>query len=183
MQRCCQVYEKTHKSKFPWMECFEILEKLPKWNAQYEVEGGSKQGNGNSSGSSSSQIAPTKRKRHRARNTGKRQKALSDKIDRMLVKHNAISNGGGGDRLSAVGGTLNQMTSHMVEQLNFAHWTDEDKSIYFTQDAMEKALQQKKRILILQRELEELQATSSSSGLTAFKDGNDEEEDEYEYED
>jgi hypothetical protein len=60
-----------------------------------------------------------------------------------------------------VGGTLTQMTSHMVEQLNFAHWTDEDKARYFTQDAEEKALQQQKRILLLQKELAELQEVAT----------------------
>jgi hypothetical protein len=29
MARCVQVFEETHKAKFPWMECFEILEKQP----------------------------------------------------------------------------------------------------------------------------------------------------------
>jgi hypothetical protein len=41
----------------------------------------------------------------------------------------------------------------MVEQLNFSHWSDEDKTRYFTQDAQEEALQQQMRILVLQKEL------------------------------
>lgn len=98
----------------------------------------------------------------------------------MLEKHssNAPSAGAGGDRLSAVGGTLNQMTSHMVEQLNFAHWTDEDKAVYFTQDAREKALQQKKRIIMLEHELTELQGFKDRT-LDNGEGDQDDDEEEY----
>jgi hypothetical protein len=148
MQRCSLVYEQTHKSKFIWLECYEILEELPKWNAQNEP---STQGDS---------AKPAAKRKHRGRSTGKRQKALSDKIEQMLEKHNkgASNSDGSGDRLSAVGGTLNQMTSHMVEQLNFTHWSDDDKARYFTQDALEKSLQQRKRILMLEKELAVLEA-------------------------
>jgi hypothetical protein len=157
MERCCQVYEQTYKTKFVWLECFEILQDCPKWNAPNDEA--AKQG----------QVASVSGKRkNQARNTGKRQKALSDKIERMVEKHSSST--GVADRLSVVGGTLNQMTSHMVEQLNFAHWTDEDKSTYFSQDAKEKALQQQKRILMLQMEVSELKGGSVVTGGTLPSD-------------
>jgi hypothetical protein len=169
MRRCAQVYEATHKGKFAWLECFEILEHLPKWNAQLEVGDSTKPAAVNSAA----------KKKNRSRSTGKRQKALSDKIDRMLHKHTASTpaTAGGGDRLSAVGGTLNQMTSHMVEQLNFAHWNDEQKATYFDQDAQEKALLQRKRILVLQKELQELNG-SKDPDLDNGEGYGDDEEDE-----
>jgi hypothetical protein len=150
IRRCLLVYDQTHKGKFTWLECYEILEHLPKWNAQNDA--------GDSKPVAASVSSQGTKRKNRSRSTGKRQKALSDKIDRMLDKHNASGpTATGGDRLSVVGGTLNQMTSHMVEQLNFAHWNDEDKALYFAQDAQEKALQQKKRIILLENELAELQ--------------------------
>jgi hypothetical protein len=95
MQRCIQVYEQTHKTKFLWLECYEILEDLPKWNAQHEP------GTQGDSSNAPAGALSGKRK-NRSRSTGKRQKALSDKIDRMLERDNtSTSNGeGGGDRLS-----------------------------------------------------------------------------------
>jgi hypothetical protein len=151
MKRCCTVFEMTHKTKFMWLECYEILEELPKWNSQHE--------------DGQKMSATGKRKAGTVRSTGKRTKALTDKIDKMLEKHGTTGTAAGqATSLSAVG-TLNQMTSHMVEQLNFAHWTQEDKSMYFAQDAQEKALLQQKRILMLKQEVATLRKKEATGCL------------------
>jgi hypothetical protein len=153
LARCVEVFEHTHKTKFVWMECYQTLEQMPKWNAQADAS---------TQASSTAAAAPGqgKKKHHqyRARSQGKKHKTMDDNVARNLQKHNAQINPTGIQLTATTTGSLTQISNHMVEQLNFAHWPDEDKQRYFAQDAQEKALQQKKRIIMLQQELAELQA-------------------------
>jgi polyribonucleotide nucleotidyltransferase len=118
-----------------------------------------------------------RKRKSRNRSQGKRSKAIEDKIHRTVKKYMPDAQGTGVavGGLTNVAGSLNQMTNHMVEQLNFAHWTDEDKAMYFSQDAKEKALQQKRRILLLQKELEDLQNCKDPT-LDNGEDGGDEDD-------
>jgi hypothetical protein len=156
MERCCLVFEQTHKSKFIWMECFEILEECPKWNSHHEGgNGGDYNNNGKRNGSQ--QHVP--QQRHRS--TGKRNKALSDRVTRIM-KSEDMETPAPSARMTEITGTLTKMTSHMVEQMNFAQWSEADKSSYFAQDAREKSLQQKMRILLLEKQLSELEAAKNA---------------------
>jgi hypothetical protein len=104
MERCSQIFKQTHKTKFVWLECYEILKDSPKWDAHQDPI--SKNGGGGNGGGGGG-----RRKRDRASSTGKCHKALAEKIDKMLVKHGstASSSSISSDRLSSVGGTLNQL--------------------------------------------------------------------------
>jgi hypothetical protein len=63
MRRCLLVYDQTHKGKFTWLECYEILEHLPKWNAQNDA--------GDSKPVAASVSSQGTKRKNRSRSTGR----------------------------------------------------------------------------------------------------------------
>jgi hypothetical protein len=155
MECCGMVFEETHKSKFIWMECYEALEECPKWNSHHDV------GNTGDTTNVNGKRQSTGEPQQRACSTGKRTKAIADNVMRIMKETEPAMVSA--PTLSGTTGALFQMTSHMTEQMNMAHWSEADKSAYFLMDAKEKGLQQKMRILLLEKQLAELDSPKVSS--------------------
>ncbi|CAB9531591.1 unknown protein [Seminavis robusta] len=141
--RCMTMYEHATGSKFQFIECFHILKDFPKFSSANDS--GKKRSDGN-------------KQPKKTRPGGKRQKALDDKIQRALE-----TNGVGGAASRAVSDTatvseaIGQISTHLVDQVAVSQWADEDKEEYFKNDALEKKLLQKRRIIKLQKEIASLE--------------------------
>jgi hypothetical protein len=65
-----------------------------------------------------------RKQQQRAQSIGKRNKALGDKVDRLAPLPGKITGQEVTVLSSSITSHLDQMTSHTVEQLNFANWSD-----------------------------------------------------------
>ncbi|CAB9531914.1 unknown protein (Partial), partial [Seminavis robusta] len=157
--RCLEIFEETHNTKFPWIDCYHVLENCPKFSAA--DDSGKTKANGK------------KGKKHK-RSQGKRQKALDDRIQRMLDNKGLGNNNPAGTRAvqeaASVSEAIGQISTHLVDQVAVSQWSENDKEEYFKNDAMEKKLLQQRRILKLQLELDGLKKVQAKSGGTSSSD-------------
>ena len=168
-------YKHSHgKGKqFPFLECYGLLEDLPKWMEKDE---------------SADRAGSKKRKKKKKgkdkgdRTVGKRQKALNDKI--LKINQQMGNEGGATFTASGTGSAtanaismFTQQLSGMATHFSVNDWSEENRSAYFNQQAQLQILEQKKRMLLLQRELQDLEKTSHGGGS-----GDDDDEDEFDEE-
>jgi hypothetical protein len=147
-----EMYRHCHgKGKnFPFLECFGLLEDLPKWAEKDE--------NKDKAGT---RKRKKKKKEKDERTIGKRQKALNEKI---LKINKQIGNEGGATFTNTVTGTATtnaiamfaQQLSGMATQFSLNDWSQENREQYFRNQAQLQMLEQEKRIKLLRKELEEL---------------------------
>ncbi|CAB9525617.1 unknown protein [Seminavis robusta] len=143
LERCLTMYEHSVGSKFQFVECFEILKDFPKFSSSNDT--GKKRADG-------------KKHTKKPRAVGKRQAALNDKIGRILENQGMNAMGGKAvQEAASVSEAIGQISTHLVNQVAVSQWSETDKEEYFKNDAMEKRLMQKRRILKLQREIKDME--------------------------
>ncbi|CAB9530582.1 unknown protein [Seminavis robusta] len=151
LERCCAIYQETYGSKFLFLDCYHVLEECPKFSAAEET--GKTKANGK------------KAKKHK-RSQGKRQKALDDRIQRMIDNQGLGNNKAESRAVQEAGSVseaIGQILTHLVDQVAVSQWGTQDKEEYFRNDALEKKLLQQRRILKLKKEIEEMQKDNQVS--------------------